>query len=1085
MEIHPPLSSLIRSALLFLLCMQAAWSAVPGNVQNQSLTADLGEPSGFALTRKVSIESGVIALDPGATEGIAASSAIEAPSPATHLGISWSEDPGNGALGLAVRTSRDGAAWSEWIDVVPDEHMTDFEAKVYYSRLITVPAGYRYVEYSVGLARTQADSASPKLESLNLSFIDAGVSAPDRPQQVVTDEPEMLSRTEWGCPDGEVSSNNPDPTYTDVTHLIVHHTATSNSATDWAAEVRAIWSYHVETRGWADIGYNFLVDPNGVTYVGRAGGDNVQGAHFTCQNGGTQGISLLGDFTNVAPSDEALNSLEDLLAWLASRDGLDPAAISWHAGTQLDLPVVAGHRDGNPSTTGCTVTACPGDTFYPMLPGVRVNVESLIAAAQIPDPVIEDQMSEVVAVFTGDPDASANCHGLFEINGEVIANLHTAEGGCRPYRIDDNGQHVLLADIDTTPRAHAPAGFGTSPPFNGAYYFEGSDAGGNGFWRTGGTTAERVVTLGDWPEGGVLAGRGLMNGRLYFTVRDALGVQSLFSTDGQEARNEPIFGGASGNGADLVGSLLDTLLFVGTDPEHGSEPRVFDGVTYSLLQDIAPGAEGSNPRLFLPLDDHVLFAADLPGSGTGFFRTDGENVQEIPLSGTLTLAPDPADPAVKAHGAYYLAEDIAPAAIDPPGAATGIVRLNGDGATAYELANSNADIHSPTAAAPGDKALAFVENRFFRLGAESAEELAYNFPTDQAGADFALIGSSPYFPFAWVQETLWGEDSQVWSWSENEMGLLLAGEGNAVTGADHFRHIGEDIWFYGEDAVNGRALRRIPGVVQAQTPWMGAVTGAWYDPATDGQGFVLHPIDNTRSVVSFYGYENDGTQLWLLGTAEAAIEAGVESEITMHVSSGGNFGDFTPGQVSTNPWGTLRMNFLTCRDATAELDGLTGRQTMSMVRLAGLAGLECKAPTPPIPQLSGVTGTWFDPATSGQGFVLHAIDETRILVSFYGYRGDSARLWLLGVYDGLPEFDEPLVTEMTLAEGGVFGDFEPADISRTAWGTLTVDFHDCGRATAVLDGIDGQQTMNLVKLAGLDGSERACAESGAEASALD
>ena len=35
--------------------------------------------------------------------------------------------------------------------------------------------------------------------------------------------------------------------------------------------------------------------------------------------------------------------------------------------------------------------------------------------------------------------------------------------------------------------------------------------------------------------------------------------------------------------------------------------------------------------------------------------------------------------------------------------------------------------------------------------------------------------------------------------------LLLAGEATPVTRADHFVPIGEDIWFYGEDAVHGRA----------------------------------------------------------------------------------------------------------------------------------------------------------------------------------------------------------------------------------------------------------------------------------------
>jgi hypothetical protein len=37
-----------------------------------------------------------------------------------------------------------------------------------------------------------------------------------------------------------------------VSHLIVHHSAGTNSASDWAAIVRAIWDFHVNGNGWGD-----------------------------------------------------------------------------------------------------------------------------------------------------------------------------------------------------------------------------------------------------------------------------------------------------------------------------------------------------------------------------------------------------------------------------------------------------------------------------------------------------------------------------------------------------------------------------------------------------------------------------------------------------------------------------------------------------------------------------------------------------------------------------------------------------------------------------------------------------------------
>lgn len=37
---------------------------------------------------------------------------------------------------------------------------------------------------------------------------------------------------------------------------------------DCAYQVRLIQTFHIESRGWTDIGYNFLVGENGAIYVG-------------------------------------------------------------------------------------------------------------------------------------------------------------------------------------------------------------------------------------------------------------------------------------------------------------------------------------------------------------------------------------------------------------------------------------------------------------------------------------------------------------------------------------------------------------------------------------------------------------------------------------------------------------------------------------------------------------------------------------------------------------------------------------------------------------------------------------------------
>jgi N-acetylmuramoyl-L-alanine amidase len=186
-------------------------------------------------------------------------------------------------------------------------------------------------------------------------------------------KPPVVTRTEWECPDGQITTHG-SLSYTTVTHLIVHHTAmgVEEPSSDWPALVRSIWNFHVFERGWADISYNYLIDPNGVIYEGRSGGDNVMGAHFSGVNAGTMAVALLGDFTAESPTTDALNGLKEILAWKCDQCGLAPEGRSRHEASQLILNTISGHRDGPKATE------CPGEALYLLLPAIRAEIITLI-----------------------------------------------------------------------------------------------------------------------------------------------------------------------------------------------------------------------------------------------------------------------------------------------------------------------------------------------------------------------------------------------------------------------------------------------------------------------------------------------------------------------------------------------------------------------------------------------------------------------------------------------------------------------------------------------------------------------------------
>ena len=118
------------------------------------------------------------------------------------------------------------------------------------------------------------------------------------------------------------------------------------------------------------------------------------GAHFSGQNGSTMGVSVLGTYTKVLPTAPALDSLEQILAWKADKQGIDPLGVRLHPGTRLYLMNISGHRDANPSPFASGTTECPGDLFYPTLPQLRQRVAARLNAIHTATLLSEDAESQ-------------------------------------------------------------------------------------------------------------------------------------------------------------------------------------------------------------------------------------------------------------------------------------------------------------------------------------------------------------------------------------------------------------------------------------------------------------------------------------------------------------------------------------------------------------------------------------------------------------------------------------------------------------------------------------------------------------------
>ncbi|HWJ08523.1 MAG TPA: N-acetylmuramoyl-L-alanine amidase, partial [Nocardioides sp.] len=211
---------------------------------------------------------------------------------------------------------------------------------------------------------------------------------------VYTPKPKIYSRAQWGA--DERIRDKASLSYYEVHAGFVHHTVNANSYT--AAEVpgiiRGIYSYHVRTRGWSDIGYNFLVDRFGRIWEGRYGGVDrpVVGAHTQGYNQYSFAMSAIGNYDVARPSSAMVTAYGQLFAWKLSLHGVSATSTAQRVGTKT-FQAINGHRDAGQ-------TACPGKYLYAMIPSIREqagalqrswrgrDLESNFAGSALPDLVL-------------------------------------------------------------------------------------------------------------------------------------------------------------------------------------------------------------------------------------------------------------------------------------------------------------------------------------------------------------------------------------------------------------------------------------------------------------------------------------------------------------------------------------------------------------------------------------------------------------------------------------------------------------------------------------------------------------------------
>lgn len=272
----------------------------------------------------------------------------------------------------------------------------------------------------------------------------------------VTDLPglSITTRKGWGADESVMDWKPEKVTFKGA---VVHHTAGSNNYTKAQVPgiVRGVYRYHAVSLGWGDVGYHLLVDKFGGVWEGRAGGltNSVEGGHAFGANTTTFGISVLGDYMEVKPSDEAIDAVAKAVAWklkvhkITNLDATFTTKGKQWGKTSIQLPIVSAHRHVGGTT-------CPGDAFMTRWDELQAKVKYYSKelqhkqggqpnASHRPESQKQIAWHNPVGVGYGWNSGRALSAGAFSAQGRTDAILIDAWGKMWLYPGVDNGRFIF------------------------------------------------------------------------------------------------------------------------------------------------------------------------------------------------------------------------------------------------------------------------------------------------------------------------------------------------------------------------------------------------------------------------------------------------------------------------------------------------------------------------------------------------------------------------------------------------------------------------------------------------------------------
>lgn len=378
-------------------------------------------------------------------------------------------------------------------------------------------------------------------------------------------------------------------------------------------------------------------------------------------------------------------------------------------------------------------------------------------------------LSECCGVYLHSlPSGGGSLYFLTSNDGQLWKSDGT-EAGTLPLGVTGFGSPADLADID------------------GTLFLDLGE-----LWKSDGT-ADGTVLVKDITPGSQrtldLGGFFDLNGTLLFTAKSKLW-KSDGTTEGtvQLADVTPVGGMTIANGV---------AYFAGSDATHNLELWRTDGTLQgtSLVKDVAPGSKSSFIEQIIEFDDVLYFAASDGVNGFQLWRSDGTDVGTHAVAGAPTFRNQSPFPVsgwstitATDESLFFIAES---------------ELWKSDGTEAGTQFVSQL----PYATDPSGNNL----RSFYRHLTPIGNDIVFTLQPSQ------LIGGGEFAA------------TQLWTSDGTEAGTHMVGN---ISNAESFTHVGDSLFFVGDDGVHGTELWVIPSssVVVDTTPPSGAIVPPADDP---------------------------------------------------------------------------------------------------------------------------------------------------------------------------------------------------------------------------------------------------------------